>query len=289
MNNKTLGIISILLASILWSIEPIFLKLSCETSDFVQTNAIRAVFALLVAFIYILIRRKPKELKLDKKDIAPMVYIAIATMLFADLMYVYSLTLIPVVNAVVIGHLQPVFIVIFGFFVLKSDKLNTYDYIGILLLVISGILVTTGTLENLLNFRFGTFGDLVVLAAAVAWATGAIVARKYLTHLDCGVLSFYRFSVASIVLLIYLIVNNKLFIDNYYQVIIGVIVGLGMILYYESITRIKAAQTSALELSTPLFATVLAFLFLYEAPTIMQIIGVVVLLFGIYFISKKEG
>ena len=288
MKVKTAGIAAILLASIMWAIEPILVKLSYETSDFIQTNTIRAIFALLVAFVYIIIKQKPKELKISKKDVAPMIYIALVATLFADFMYVYSLSQVPVVNAVIIGHLQPVFIVIFGIFILKSDKLNSFDYIGISLMIISGVLVATGTLENLMNFRIGSIGDLFVLSATIAWATTAIVTRKYVKHINTGVLAFYRFSIAAVVLSIYLIINNRFFIVNYYQVAVGIIVGLGTVLYYESLTRIKAAQTSALELSTPLFATILAFLFLYEVPTVMQLIGVALLLIGLYFISRKE-
>ena len=242
MKNKTIGVIAVLIASIMWAIEPIFVKLSYETSDFIQTNTIRAIFALLVAFIYILIRRKPKDLKISKKDIAPLIYIALVATLFADFMYVFSLSQVPVVNAVIIGHLQPIFIVIFGFFILKSDKLSYFDYIGIFLMIISGVLVTSGTLENLMNFNIGTIGDLFVLSATIAWATTAIVTRKYVRYLNTGVLAFYRFSIASVVLSIFLIINNRFYIANYYQVAVGIIIGLGTILYYESLTRIKAAQ-----------------------------------------------
>ena len=288
MKNKTVGLIAILLASIMWAIEPIFVKLSLETSDFIQTNTIRAIFALLIAFIYILIKRKPKEMKISKKEVAPMIYIALVATLFADFMYVFSLSHVSVVNAVIIGHMQPVFIVLFGIFILKTDKLTYFDYIGILIMILSGILVTTGTLENLMNFKFGTIGDLFVLSAAIAWATTAIVTRKYVKHLNTGVLAFYRFSIAAVVLSIFLIVNNRFFIANYYQVAVGIIIGIGTILYYESLTRIKAAQTSALELSTPVFAAVLAYFILSEVPTIMQFVGVGLLLLGLYFISRRE-
>ena len=272
----------------MWAIEPIFIKLSYENSDVIQTNAIRAIFALIVAFVYILIKRKPKDLKLSKKDIAPMMYIAIVATLFADFMYVFSLSQVPVINAVIIGHMQPVFIVIFGFFILRSDKLTVFDYMGISLMIISGILVTTGTLENLIYFKFGTIGDLFVLSATIAWATTAIVTRKYVKHLNTGVLAFYRFFAAAVILSIFLLINNKLFISNYYQIAVGLTIGLGTVLYYESITRIKAVQTSALELSTPIFATVLAFLFLSEIPKIMQLIGIGLLFAGLYFIIKEK-
>ena len=289
MKNKTVGIVAILLASIMWAIEPILVKLSYETSDFIQTNTIRAIFALLVAFVYILIKRKPKELKISKKDVAPMIYIALVATLFADFMYVFSLSQVAVVNAIIIGHMQPLFIILFGIFTLKSDKLSSFDYIGILLMIVSGIFVTTGTLENLMSFKLGSIGDLFVLSATIAWATTAIVTRKYVKHLNTGVLAFYRFSVAAVVLSLYLILCNSYFITNYYQVAVGLIVGLGTILYYESLKRIKAAQTSALELSAPVFATVLAFLFLSEVPTIMQLVGVGLLLLGLYFISSKKN
>jgi drug/metabolite transporter (DMT)-like permease len=288
VKSKTVGIIAILLASIMWAIEPIFVKLSYENSDFLQTNTIRAIFALLIAFFYILIRKKPKELKISRKDIAPIIYIALVATLFADFMYVYSLSLVPVVNAVIIGHLQPIFIVIFGFFILKSDKLSYFDYIGIILLILSGIFVTTRSFENLLNFRIGTIGDLFVLSATIAWATTAIATRKYVRHLNTGILTFYRFSIASFVLSIILIVNNRFFIANYYQVAVGIIIGIGTILYYESLRRIKAAQTSALELSTPVFATILAYFMLSETPTNLQLIGVGLLLVGLFFISRRE-
>ncbi|UCF49180.1 MAG: DMT family transporter [Thermoplasmatales archaeon] len=288
MKNKTIGVIAILLASIMWAIEPIFVKLSYENSDFVQTNTIRAIFALLVAFIYVIISRKPKEIKISKKDIAPIIYIALVATLFADFMYVYSLSQVPVVNAVIIGHLQPIFIVIFGFFILKTDKLSYYDYIGIILLILSGILVTTRNLENLMSLRLGTIGDLFVLSATIAWATTAIATRKYVRHLNTGVLSFYRFSIAAVVLSIFLIMNNRFFVANLYQVAVGIIIGIGTILYYESLKRIKAAQTSALELSTPVFATILAYFMLSETPTNMQFIGVALLLLGLFFISRRE-
>ena len=139
-----------------------------------------------------------------------------------------------------------------------------------------------------MSFRLGTIGDLFVLSATIAWATTAIVTRKYVRHINTGVLSFYRFSIASVVLSIFLIANNRFFISNYYQVAVGIIIGIGTILYYESLKRIKAAQTSALELSTPVFATILAYIMLSELPSHMQLIGVGLLLLGLFFISRRE-
>ncbi len=287
MNIKHVGVAVILLASIMWAIEPILAKLSYENSDFVHTSAIRAIIAALTAFIYILFTRK-SPLKVTSQQFSPLIYIAIVGTLVADFMYFFALSQIPVINAVILGHMQPIFIVAFGFFLLKTDILTKFDYIGIFLMILSGLLVTTRTTENLFALRFGTIGDLIVLSATIAWATSAIVMKKYLTSMNAGVITFYRFFFPALIFTMYLGLTSSFIIANIYQVFIGVIIGIGTILYYEGLKRLKAAQVSGLELSTPFFAAILAFVFLNEFISGMQIIGIGLLFIGVYFISKKE-
>jgi drug/metabolite transporter (DMT)-like permease len=287
VNTKHFGVIVILLASIMWAIEPVFVKLSYQNSDFLHTSAIRAIFAVLTACVYILITRK-SPLKITRKQLPPLIYIAIVGTLVADFMYYIALTRVPVINAVILGHLQTIFIIILAFFFLKSDKLTAFDYLGISFLILSAFLVTTKTLENLLALRFGTIGDLIVLSATVAWATASIVMKKYINTMDAGVITFYRFIFASLFFALYLGVTSSLSIANIYQVLIGIIIGIGTILYYEGLKRLKAAQVSALELSTPFFAAILGFFILSETITLMQILGISLLFVGVYFISKKE-
>jgi drug/metabolite transporter (DMT)-like permease len=288
VNKKYLGVLSILFASVMWAIEPIFAKLSYENSDAFQTSTIRAIFAAMTAFIYIAITNKD-NLRIKKHQLTSLIYIAIVGTLFADFMYFFALTQVPVINAVILGHMQPIFIILIAFVFLKEDKLTMFDYFGISLMMISGILVTTQTLEHLLQYKFGTIGDLFVLSATIAWATTAIVMRKNLKNMNAGVITFYRFLFASLFFVAYLITTSNVGIVNIYQIIIGVVVGIGTILYYEGLKRIKVAQVSGLELSTPFFAAILAFIILGEIVTILQIIGIILLLVGIYFLSKKEN
>jgi len=287
VNTKQLGVATILLASIMWAIEPILAKLSYQNSDFLHTSAIRAMVAALIAFLYIIVSRKT-SLRVSHQQLPPLIYIALVGTLVADFMYFLGISQIPVVNAVIIGHMQPIFIIALGFFFLKTDTLTRLDYLGITLLILSALLVTTRTMENLYALRFGTLGDLIVLIATVAWSTSAIVMKKYLTKMDASVITFYRFFFPSLVFAAYLGLTSTLFIANLYEVAIGVIIGIGTILYYEGLKRLKAAQVSGLELSTPFFAAILASLVLNEFLTSMQLLGIVLLFGGVYLISKKE-
>lgn len=288
MNQKTTGILAILGASVMWAIEPIFAKLSYANSDFLHTSAIRAIVVALIAAIYVILANK-SQFKVTKVQIPKIIYIGIVGTVIADLLYFFSLAKISVVNAVLIGHMQPIFIILIGFFILKSDKLTKYDYTGIFIMMLAGLLVTTKTFQNLSVLRLGTKGDLLVLFATIAWATTAITMRKYLRDLNAGVLTFYRFLVASIAFVAYLSFTSSVVLSNAYQILVGVIVSFGTILYYEGLKRIKAAEVSALELSSPFFAALLGFLFLGEIVTSMQILGIALLILGVYFLCKKEG
>ncbi|MBC7080765.1 MAG: DMT family transporter [Thermoplasmatales archaeon] len=281
------GILSILGASFLWATEPIFAKLAYKSSDFVQTSTVRAIISCIIAIFYIKARKS--NLKINRENFIKILYIGIFGTLVGDFLYLFSLTKIPVINAVLLAHIQPVFIVIIGFFLLKEDKLNKYDFTGIFLMILSAFLVTTKTIQNFLSMKFGTSYDFLVLLATFTWATTAIVGRKYLTHLNAGVLTFYRFLIPSFILLSYLAINSKISSPNIYQIFLGFIGGAGTILYYEGLKRIKAAQVSAIELSTPFFASILSFFILGENIAILQIFGILLLMAGIYFLSKKEA
>jgi len=287
MDSKKTGVLAILGASSMWAVEPVFAKLAYEDSDFLATSAVRAICVALVAILYVLLRRR-RGLKVTGRQFWQLTYLALAGTIFADLLYFYALTRVPVLNAVLIGHMQPIFVVLIGFFLLKEDRLTKYDYAGIIIMIVAGLLVTTRTLQNLSQARLGTAGDVYVLLATVAWATTTIVMRKYLRRLDAGVVTFYRYLVASAVFIAYLSLRSSLVLSNIYQVLVGVTVGTGTILYYEGLKRIKAAQVCALELSTPFFATLLGFLILGERATIMQIAGLGLLFIGIFLLSKKE-
>jgi drug/metabolite transporter (DMT)-like permease len=271
----------------MWAIEPIMAKLSYQTTDFLNTFATRSVFSLLTITVYLLLVKR-KTISVEKKHLPKLIYVSLVATLFADLMYIYALTKVPVINAVLIGHMQPIFIVLLGFFLLRQDRITRYDYLGMAFMILAGLLVTTREPANLLKLKFGNLGDLYVLLATIAWATTAIVARKYLKGLDAALIAFYRFLFATIIFLAYMTVARGIHIANVYQIIIGVVIGTGTILYYEGIRLIKAAQVSALELSTPFFATILGFFVLREFITLMQLVGILLLFGGIYFLSQKE-
>jgi drug/metabolite transporter (DMT)-like permease len=287
MNARSIGIFSVLLASLLWALEPVLAKLSYQTSDFEHTLAVRAILVTFTALVYVVMTNRG-NLKIDRRQLSALVYVAFAANVFGDVAYFLALTRIPVVNAVLIGYMQPIFIVMMGFLVLREERLGKFDYLAIVVMMTAGVLIATRSLENLMAFRLGSYGDLVVLSATVAWSTTTIAFRKYLREMNAGVVTFYRFLFASLVFAAYLVSSSGFGAVNMYQIMIGVVVGIGTILYFEGLKRNKAAEVSSLELSTPLFATVLGFLVLGELVTQLQVVGMSLLVMGVFLLSRRK-
>lgn len=286
MEKKTIGVLAILGAGLMWSLEPVFAKLAYAQADFVQVSAMRAVFASLIALAYALACRG--NFRVGGKKLGAVAYLAFAGTLVADLLYFFALTTVPVVNAVLIAHMQPVFVILIGFFMLKTEILTRYDYAGIILMILAGLMVTTATIDNLLGLRLGSAGDFYLLVATLAWSTTAMVAGRYLKGVNAGIIGFYRFLIASVALGAFLLLTSTAIVPGVFQILTGVVVGAGTVLYYEGLERIKVAQASALEISSVFFAAIIAFLVLGESTTLMQAGGIVVLFGGVYLLSKKE-
>ncbi|MEO0127467.1 MAG: DMT family transporter [candidate division WOR-3 bacterium] len=147
-SNKTIGILAVLGASVMWALEPIFAKLSFQATDVLNTFATRVLFCLMIITVYAFLKN-PRDLKVKTSDFNWLIYLSIVATLFADFLYTYAFTKVMVINAVLIGHTQPIFIVILGYFFLKSDRLTKFDYLGIIFMIFAGIFVSTKTIDNL--------------------------------------------------------------------------------------------------------------------------------------------
>jgi drug/metabolite transporter (DMT)-like permease len=180
------------------------------------------------------------------------------------------------------------FIILFAFFLFHKETLEKHTYVGIGLMILSAFLVSTRTIDNALSLQFGTLGDLLVLVATIFWATTALAMRKYLLQLNAGTITFYRFFIASLIFTGFLPFLNITSV-NIYQISVGIIVGIGTICYYEGLKRLKAAEVSGIELAAPVFAAIIGLLFLNEPITSLQIMGIILLFSGVYFITSENN
>ncbi|MCD6101107.1 MAG: DMT family transporter [Candidatus Marinimicrobia bacterium] len=288
MSQRTVGIICVVTAAMLWAIEPVVARYAYRTSNYFETITVRSIVSTFLAFTYLIMTRNLKNLRVEKVHIPKLAFIGLAGTAIADLLYYYSFTKIPILNSVLIAHMQPIFIVLFGFIIFREEKLTGGDFLFITAMIIAGILVTTRNIGNFKTLRLGTYGDLLVLISTVAWAISGIVAKKHLTGIPTGILVFYRYLIASMFLGLLSLKFGGMKFSNFYQVISGLIIFTGITLYYEGLKRLKTAITSSLELTSPLFASLLGYIFFKESITFMQFVGLILIFVALAFIRHSE-
>ena len=285
VNQKILGILFGVSAGATWAVEAILGKLLFRSFTFIQVAGSEVFFATLTAFAYILLRRE--RVKFNGKNIWNLLVVGVVGTVFAPLMFFFGLTQTFAINATLIAHLQPLFVAVFGFYFLK-ERLHKHDFTGGVLIILAAILITSRTAQNLVDFKIGNFGDLMVFFATLSWAIVAIPGKQLTKETSSVTIVSFRFLIASIVFIPILFCLNQLIVNSVYQVLLGVLVGLGYIFYYEGLKRIKASQVALTELSSPFFTAVFARYFLGETVTPMQVIGALLLMFGLYVLTREK-
>jgi len=286
VDQKILGVLFGVAAGAMWAIETVLGKIMLSSLSFIQVTASEVFFAAITAFVYILL--SGKSVRIKGASLRDLLSVGLIGTVFAPLVYFFGLTLTFAVNATLIAHLQPFFVSIFGFFFLR-EKLHKHDVIGGVLIGLAAILITGRTLDNLMNFRLGNIGDLVVLLATMGWAFVAVPGKRLTKNVGSATIVGYRFLFASAVFLPMLLFMNQLVIKSVYQALIGITVGLGYIFYYEGLKRIKAGQVALTELSSPFFAAILAWVLLGEYTTIIQIAGASLLIAGLVILTRENS
>jgi drug/metabolite transporter (DMT)-like permease len=283
VNQKLLGIVYGISAGAIWALETILGKLLFSSLSVMQIAASEILFATVIAFSYTFVRRE--WVKIDRTNIQDLVMVGVVGTVIAPLLFYFGLSQTFAVNATLIAHMQPFFIAVLGYFFLK-EQLSQNDLIGGILIIFAAVLITSRTFANLTNFKIGNFGDLMVFFAMCCWAIVAIPGKRLIQKANSAVIVSFRFLIASLIMLPILLYMNQLVLTSIYQVLLGVLVGIGYICYYESMKRLKASQVAFTELSSPFFIAIFAWPLLGEIVNALQIMGIIFLISGLYMLTK---
>ncbi len=284
-SQRALGILFGMGAGAVWAIEAILGKLLLQSLTFIQVAASEASFATLTASLYILARRE--RVNVDERGIRHLLVVGLVGTVLAPLAYFFGLQQTLAVNAALIAHLQPLIVAVLGFYFLK-EKLHKNDFVGGILIITAAVLITSRTMDNLVSARIGNFGDLMVLFATFCWAIVAIPGKQLTKEVSSIVIVGYRFLISSLVFIPVLLCLGQLAFSSIHQALLGTLVGVGYIFYYEGLRRMKAAHVALAELSSPLFAAVFAWRFLGEVVTSVQVVGALLLMLGLCIMAQEK-
>jgi drug/metabolite transporter (DMT)-like permease len=275
--------------AILYALFPILIAYSTKIMPPILFAGLSTFAAGIALFVYIIFKKELKKL-IDLRALKYAIAITVFIIIIPAVLIFIGSSKTSGINTTILLQSEIFFtLVICGIF--TDEKVTAKKIIGAITMVL-------GTFFVLFTWKFEiNTGDLLIIAGTFFYPIGNIFAKKALEFSTPSVILFIRSIIGGIVLLIIswrfevydqpisqIISNNYLFI-----LANGVLIyAISKIFWYESIKRIDISKSILISVGAcPAISLLFAFLFLKEIPTISQIVGLIIILAGVYQLNTN--
>lgn len=279
----------------LWSTFEVVSKQITGAVSPYSITALRFLIGALVLSPFAIYQYKKQNRKIGLKDVlrlsVPGILNVTLAMQFLQFAVHYGKASL---SAIIISS-TPIFIAIFAWIILK-ERPSLLRSIGVLLgLVGLGLIIFGENMElsTALNLPLGIgFG----LGAAIFLSLSTVISKKYVQEYGSLMMNVISFIMGALVLIIYALLSGEslqfeLNAGNVLPILyLGTIVtGFAYVIFYEGLKNISVTSGSMFFFLKPVIASFLAYIFLHEHLTLLQIGGIIVILLGIGLEKIKFG
>lgn len=283
--------LKIILAMLIWGTVGVFIKN-------IALNSIEiAFYRSIIGAIFIIILSIAQKEKWDKEDLREDLKILIPSgaalgagwvLLFQG----YKNTNISI--ATLSYYIAPVFIVILSIIVLK-EKITLKKILCIIVAIIGLLLVLDiKSIENIGDNNH-LLGISYSVMAAVFYAI-VVILNKFIRKLSGFKVTIVQLLVSTIILLPLTIMNSTRSLISLDALSLGLLLfvgivhtGIAYLLYFSSVKEIEGQSIAILSYMDPIFALLIAVLFLGEKMSIIQLFGGILILGSAYISESKKG
>ncbi len=284
-----------LLCALLWATTGIFVK-SIPDMSIAQILFGRFLIALLFIFIINQLFTKKSHVN-DNKNIQIksnffIKLILALLMIFYYLCATYSFIYTPIALATLLMSLSPCVAIIYK--IISREKIQLAEILGFLI-AFAGVALYIYPTLNLDNTHqhFLFFGCLLAFLAAVFKAVNAMLIWNYKDKLnpkDFNIINQMTYLLASLIMGISLIYSNNPFALSSFSIVLIVLLGifstaLPSILNNLASQKINPVLNTIIGMLTPLFAAIMAWIFLDESLSFWSIFSLFISLFGVFLIA----
>lgn len=293
MNRKSIAHIALIFTNIFFAINLSAVK-HLTNNGLVQAfglNVVRIGFSVILFWILFLI--KPVNIKIEKPDRMRLFLCALFGIAINQLMFIKGLSLTYSIHAALLLLITPILIVIIAAWILK-EKLGLLKITG-LALGISGALVLVLAKDNAGNGANVLMGDLFIIINAISYTIYFIIVKPLMLKYNAVVVLRWIFTIG---LLLALPFGLTEFIEIPWQqydalafTSMGLIVITGTFLAYlfnlYGIKILGASVAGFYIYTQPVFAALIAMLFLHEQLELYKIIAAALIFSGVYLANKQ--
>ena len=293
MNRKSIAHIALVFTNIFFAINLSAVK-HLTNNGLVQAfglNVVRIGFSVILFWILYLI--KPVNIKIEKADRMRFFLCALFGIAINQLFFIKGLSLTYPIHAALLLLITPILIVIIAAWVLK-EKLGLLKTTG-LALGVSGAMVLILTKDNTGNAGNVLIGDLFIIINAISYTTYFIMVKPLMVKYNAVVVLRWIFTIGLMLVLPFGWTEFTEIPWKQYTGIdftsMGLIVISGTFLAYlfnlYGIKILGASVAGFYIYTQPVFAALIAMLFLHEQLALYKIIAAVLIFSGVYLANKQ--
>ena len=292
-NSRTLGIIAGVTGILLFSSKAVLVKLAYQYEiDTISLLLLRMSFALPF-FIVIALSRRPQSVP-SKKDYLWVIGLGLLGYYLASYLDFMGLQFIKASLERLILFIYPTLVVLISYFLFRK-KISKRQTIGIAVTYL-GIVVIFGTELQLSDQRDVATGGLLVFLSAVTYASYIVGSGWLIPKFGSTVFTAYAMIVSCSAVIIHYIIaspsdlfnfQREVYVIGFLMAFFATVVPSFLISY--AIKNLGANNFSIFGSLGPASTIGLAYIFLDERISILQMIGAIVILFGIYIAERKRS
>jgi len=298
MTKKRFGTLSIILSAALWGGSGVLLIPHLSNLSATYASLLQGVFSLSLLTV-LFSKRLFTILKVRWRDFLILLLIALFAGFLGSIAIVKALFLTNFVNlsiVVLLQKLQPLFAVLLAMIFLKERPSKKY-FIWFAVVIVAGYFLAFGWHIPVMSFKNKMLlADILSIFAALCFASNTVFGRYLSLEISFETISYYRALLSTGMILVFtLCFTHTLHFsaitggDVKILLLITFLAGpLTLLLYYNGLKYVKASIATLCELSMPITAVVLDYLFNHAHYSSLQWGSAIVMVIGLYFVTRLQ-
>lgn len=286
MTKKVQGYMWLLLTIFLFSTYEIVGHTLTSSTTTMFVNAFRFLLGGLVLLPFALSYMKKHDVKLTQKDFFRLLVLGLLNAVLSMNLLQLSFKFAPASTSAILFSTNPLVVAIFSSLLLR-EKPSRSQVFGLFLGVIGSIFVT-GSFE-----ASNIVGPLLALSAAVLFGLYTVAGKDLTMRLGSLVVNSFSFTAGGIINWSLLALKSEplwqVAGDNWLRLLyLGVFVtGLAYFAYFTGLSHLDTTAGSSVFFVKPVFASILAWIFLSEPITWNKAVGIVIILLAMGFVIAR--
>ncbi|MDI9623796.1 MAG: DMT family transporter [Methanothermobacter sp.] len=293
------GYVSVIFATIFFGLSAPLNKIMVSEMNPILIGALTYLIAGIFLFLIrqsplknlilnMLNREKDGEVFIKPSDYLILVVTAVSSSAIAPLLFLKGLSETSAVNSALLLNIEVFFIILMSLIIFK-ESLKLKDLLGILLLILGALSITTNGKFHHIILTQNIKGNLLVIGAAFFWSLDTVLSKFLSKKRDLIWISAIKSFIGGLILTsVLLSLNMSLrfplkMLPFLFSVSIFSI-GFAFILIYFALRQIGSTRVGSLFPLSSLFGALFAFLILKEPFGVFQLASGFIMIFGIFIL-----